>query len=132
MSLEASRNGHPISIAIVEDEASVRLSLRRLCEALGLKAAVYASGREFIDSLALGGDRPDCLLLDAHMPQMTGLEVHQHLVGSGVRVPTLVYTADDGPEVEARYRACGVTGYLHKPIAGDQLLAAIERAIPSH
>ena len=44
-------------------------------------------------------------------------------------MPTLVYTADDAPEVEARYRASGVIGYLHKPIAGDQLLAAIERAV---
>ena len=46
-------------------------------------------------------------------------------------VPTLIYTADDAPEVEARYRAAGVIGYLHKPIAGDRLLAAIERAVPA-
>jgi CheY-like chemotaxis protein len=105
------------------------VGLRRLCESLGLKATVYGSGPEFIDSLAVGGDPPDCLLLDAHMPQMTGLEVHQHLVESGVLVPTLIYTADDAPEVEARYRASGVSGYLHKPIAGDQLLAAIQHAV---
>jgi len=131
MPLEASRSGHPIAVAIVEDEASVRVGLRRLCESLGLKVTVYASGPEFIDSLTVGGDPPDCLLLDAHMPQMTGLEVHQQLVESGVLVPTLIYTADDAPEVEARYRASGVSGYLHKPIAGDQLLAAIERAVPA-
>ena len=126
-----SLQGHPISVAIVEDEASVRVGLRRLCEALGLNPTVYASGPEFIESLALGGDHPDCLLLDAHMPQMTGLELHLHLVGRGVRVPTLVYTADDGPEAEARYRACGVCDYLHKPICGDRLLEAITRAVPS-
>ncbi|HSR91777.1 MAG TPA: response regulator [Gemmatimonadales bacterium] len=131
MPLEGSRSGHPIAVAIVEDEASVRVGLRRLCESLGLKATVYASGLEFLDSLAVGGDLPDCLLLDAHMPQMTGLELHLHLVESGVQVPTLVYTADDAPEVEARYRASGVSGYLHKPIAGDQLLEAIERAVPA-
>ena len=107
------------------------MGLRRLCESLGLKATVYASGTEFIDSLAVGGDLPDCLLLDAHMPLMTGLELHQHLVESGVLVPTLIYTADDAPEVEARYRASGVSGYLHKPIPGDQLLAAIQRAVPA-
>jgi CheY-like chemotaxis protein len=45
-------------------------------------------------------------------------------------VPTLIYTADDAPEVEARYRASGVSGYLHKPIAGDLLLAAIQQAMP--
>ncbi|HEY7028300.1 MAG TPA: response regulator [Gemmatimonadales bacterium] len=126
-----SRQAHPISVAIVEDEASVRVGLRRLCEALGLRPSVYASGPEFIESLALGGGLPDCLLLDAHMPQMTGLELHLHLVGRGVRLPTLIYTADDGPEAEARYRACGVCEYLHKPICGDRLLEAITRAVPS-
>jgi FixJ family two-component response regulator len=65
------------------------------------------------------------------MPQMTGLELHLHLVGRGVRLPTLIYTADDGPEAEARYRACGVCEYLHKPICGDRLLEAITRAVPS-
>lgn len=131
MDLQPLGSAQPISVAIVEDEASVRTGLRRLCEALGLKPTVYASGPEFIESLALGGNRPDCLLLDAHMPQMTGLELHLHLVGRGVRVPTLVYTADDGPEAEARYRACGVSDYLHKPICGKRLLEAIERAVPA-
>jgi Response regulator len=98
MPLEDSRSGHPIAVAIVEDEASVRVGLRRLCESLGLKATVYASGPEFIDSLAVGGDPPDCLLLDAHMPQMTGLELHQHLVESGVLVPTLIYTPTMPPK----------------------------------
>jgi FixJ family two-component response regulator len=131
MEVDSLGSAQPISVAIVEDEASVRVGLRRLCEALGLKPTVYASGPEFIESLALGGQRPDCLLLDAHMPQMTGLELHLHLVGRGVRVPTLVYTADDGSEAEARYLACGVCEYLHKPICGDRLLEAIERAVPA-
>ena len=118
-----------ISIAIVDDEESVRVGLRRLCGALGLNPTIYASGRELIDSLDGGAPHPDCLLLDAHMPQMGGLELLQHLVHSGVNIPTIVYTADDAPEVQARYVATGVVDYLRKPIGGDELLAAIERAI---
>jgi len=118
-----------ISIAIVDDEESVRIALRRLCGALGLNPAIYASGRELIDSLEAGAARPDCLLLDAHMPRMTGLELHQHLAHHGVNLPTIVYTADDAPEAQARYVATGVTEYLRKPIGADQLLAAIERVM---
>ena len=119
-------------IAIVDDEESVRVSLRRLCTALGLNATVYASGQEFIASIEGDAPHPDCLLLDAHMPLMTGLEVQQHLVATGVRVPAVVYTADDAPEAQARYIAAGVAEYLRKPIGGDDLLAAIERAVREH
>jgi CheY-like chemotaxis protein len=60
---------------------------------------------------------------------MSGLEVQRHLVDAGLKVPTIVYTADDAPEAEARYVAAGVTAYLRKPIAGDELLAAIEQVM---
>jgi len=116
-------------IVIVDDEESVRTGLRRLCISLGLRASVYGSGREFLDSLSAGASRPDCLLLDAHMPHMSGLEVQRALVEAGLQVPTIVYTADDAPEAEARYIAAGVAAYLRKPIAGDELLDAIEQVI---
>ncbi len=114
------------SIAIVDDEESVRTGLRRLCAALGFRTTVYASGSEFVEALHAGATRPDCLLLDAHMPYMSGLEVQRQLVDMGIRIPTIVYTADDAPELEARYVAAGVAAYLSKPIAGDDLIAAIE------
>jgi FixJ family two-component response regulator len=116
-------------IVIVDDEESVRTGLRRLCVSLGLRASVYASGSEFLDSLAEGAAPPDCILLDAHMPHMSGLEVRRHLVDAGLNVPTIVYTADDAPDAEARYVAAGVIAYLRKPIAGDELLAAIEKVV---
>jgi len=119
----------PISIVIVDDEDSVRTGLRRLCEALGFRTTVYASGSEFVQSLHAGATRPDCLLLDAHMPQMSGLEVQRQLVDLGARVPTIVYTADDAPELRMRYLAAGVAAYLRKPIAGDDLIEAIERVM---
>src|SRR3954452_24972243 len=100
-----------VCVAIVDDETSVRVVLRRLCEALGLRATVYPSGQEFIDALDRGAAPPDCLLLDAHMPEMTGLEVQQHLMACGACFPTIVYTADDSPEAQARYMAAGVAEY---------------------
>jgi FixJ family two-component response regulator len=119
----------PIAIAIVDDELSVRVGLGRLCQALGLEPTVHASGRAFLESLAPDAPCPDCLLLDAQMPDMTGIEVHQHLVDRGMHVPTLVYTGDDAPETHTRYFAVGVAGLLRKPIGADALLAAIDRAM---
>ena len=119
----------PLSIAIVDDEETVRVSLVRLCRALGMNATMYASGGELIAALAAGTAGPDCLLLDAHMPHMTGLEVQQHLVSQGVRFPTIVYSADDAPEVLDRFAAAGAAAYLRKPVTGNGLVAAIEQAV---
>jgi FixJ family two-component response regulator len=118
-----------VSVAIVDDEESVRTSLRRLCLALGLEATVFASGSELVEYLDAGSAAPDCVLLDAHMPDMTGLEVQQLLTRRGTRFPVLVYTADDAPEAQARYMAAGAADYLRKPLGSDELFAAVTRAV---
>jgi len=118
--------GH-VAVAIVDDEALVRVSLRRLCNAFGLSATAYGSARDFLDSL--NGTLPDCLLLDIQMPEMTGLELQRHLASIGVQIPTIVVTADDAPEARARCLAAGAVEYLRKPIGADELFAAIERAV---
>jgi len=117
------------SIAIIDDDASVRVSLKRLCTVFGLQATTYASGREFLSSMEGGASRADCLLLDAHMPEMTGSELQRHLVAKGIYIPTIVFTADDAPELWAQYSAAGVVACLRKPLSCDDLLAAIERAV---
>jgi len=118
-----------VTVAIVDDEESVRTSLRRLCLALGLDATVFASGPDLIEFLDAGSPPPDCLLLDAHMPDMTGLEVQQLLTRRGTVFPVLVYTADDAPEAQARYMAAGAADYLRKPLGSDELFAAVARAV---
>lgn len=118
-----------VAVAIVDDDASVRVSLRRLCEAFDLSATAYASGREFLASLDNGGVCTDCLLLDAQMPEMNGFELQRHLVARGARIPTILYTGGDIPEPSAHDAATCVVGYLRKPVAAADLLAAIERAL---
>ncbi|MGH7616070.1 MAG: response regulator transcription factor [Gemmatimonadaceae bacterium] len=129
MTIDAADGGQETTVAIVDDEPSVRVSLRRLCNALGMCATAYASGRAFLDALESGEARPDCLLLDIQMPGMTGFEVQRHLVARDVRIPTIIVTADDAPEARARCAAAGAVETLRKPIGADELIAAIERAV---
>jgi FixJ family two-component response regulator len=129
VTLDSTSPARQIAVAIVDDEMLVRVSLRRLCNAFGLSATAYGSGREFLDSLDSDQPQPDCLLLDIQMPEMTGLELQRLLTSRGVRVPTIVVTADDAPEARARCMAAGAIDYLRKPIGADELLAAIERAV---
>jgi FixJ family two-component response regulator len=116
-------------IAIVDDEESVRRSLRRLLVAAQLDATVYASGQEFLDSL--GGRQPDCLILDLQMPGLTGLEVQRALSGARVRFPTIIITAHDEPDARARCLSAGAVAYLCKPLHDELLLDAIATAVGS-
>jgi len=119
-------------VAIVDDEALVRVSLRRLCGVMGFATAEHASGADFLATLDSGSGIPDCVLLDAHMPEMTGLDVLAVLVRRGVQFPTLMFTADDGLEARNLYIAAGAVGCLRKPTAGEVLAEAITAAIQSH
>jgi FixJ family two-component response regulator len=118
-----------LHLAIVDDEVLVRVALGRLCSAVGMRVSTYASGRALIDGLAESASAPDCLLLDAHMPDMSGLEILQQLVRRAVRFPTIVYSADDEPEAIDRYVEAGAVAYLRKPVLADVLVDAITRAV---
>ena len=120
-----------LHIAIVDDEELIRVALGRFCSALGMRVSSYSSGRALIDDVAESACALDCLLLDAHMPDMTGLEILQQLVRRGARFPTIVYSADDEPEAIARYGEAGAVAYLRKPVLGDALVDAITRAVGS-
>ena len=115
------------AVAVVDDDASVRKALSRLLGSAGYRTVSYASGAEFIE--ALSSHAPDCLVLDVHMPHMSGVEVLWRLVASGPRLPVVVITADDDPGMRERALAAGAAAYLAKPFSEQLLLDAVAEAI---
>ena len=114
-------------IAVVDDEPAVRKALRRLFRSAGLEVESFADGQEVLTSLKR--NPVDCLVLDLHMPGLSGLEVLKQLGSSGVRVPTVVITGHDEPGVEAQVRAAGAAAYLNKPLDDHTLLSAVTEAV---
>lgn len=110
-------------IAIVDDEEPVRKALKRLLSASGLEAESYASGKDFLEASALR--RPDCLVLDLHMPGMSGLQVLHELRAAHAALPTVVITAYDEPQTREQCLAAGAAAYLRKPLDERLLLNAI-------
>jgi FixJ family two-component response regulator len=117
----------PLLVAIVDDEEPIRKALRRLLESAGVDVETFASGQEFLDSLTTR--RPDCLILDLHMPGVGGLSVLQHMQSSGLQLPTVVITAYEVPDVRSACFSAGASVYLRKPLDHLVLLAAISEAI---
>ena len=112
-----------LRISVVDDDESVRKALGRLLSSLDYQAETFDSGRAFLDSLA---DRcPDFLVLDLHMPGLSGLDVLQQLTRRVVPVRVIVITAHDEPETQTQCLAAGALAYLRKPLDEQVLLAAI-------
>lgn len=120
---------HP-RIAVVDDEADVLRAMQRLLRSSGYAVDVYATGEAFLH--AVSGDCPDCpdcLLLDLHMPGISGFEVQARLNAGNCKVPVVVITGHDTAAAEGRAMAGGAVAFLRKPVDGELLLATIERAI---
>jgi FixJ family two-component response regulator len=120
-------SGRRILVSIVDDEAAVRKALGRLFAASDLDAETFPSGQTFLDSLP--NKHPDCLVLDLHMPGLSGLEVLHRMSLYGLRIPTIIITAYDEPETRMQCLAAGASAYLRKPLDGQTLLAAVANAV---
>jgi FixJ family two-component response regulator len=89
-----------LRIAVVDDEESIRKAFQRLTRSAGMDMECFESGAEFL--AAMPACKPDCIVLDLHMPDMNGFEVQQKLAQSGMRLPFVVITGHDTPESRAR------------------------------
>jgi FixJ family two-component response regulator len=115
------------TIAVVDDDASIRRSVGRLVNAYGFANVEYASAEAFLvrdPAVAI-----DCLVLDIDLGGISGIELQRRLKETGVNLPAIFITAleDDRLRTEAEREGC--TAYLRKPFAGSVLIAAIKKAL---
>jgi two-component system, LuxR family, response regulator FixJ len=114
-------------IFIIDDDDAARDSLCLLLEADGFEAQQFAAGRPFLETT-----RPiegDCLILDLHMPGMSGLEVLEELRRRGWRLPTIILSGRLDGVARTRALSGGAFAVIEKPARPDELLAAIRSAI---
>jgi two-component system, LuxR family, response regulator FixJ len=107
------------TVGIVDDDQAVRDSLRLLLEVVGHSVETFTSAAEFLNA-DLSNLR--CLILDHHMPGMTGLELAERLWTDGVGIPILLVTGSPFPAIVARAAELGVDRVLEKPLEETDLL----------
>ena len=116
-------------ISIVDDDDSVRESLRALIRSMGFKAEIFASAEEFLNSEQLRNT--DCLILDVRMPGMNGLELQRQLTANHYQIPVVFITAHGDDEARSRALKNGAVDFLRKPFDEESLLNAIHMALES-
>jgi len=113
-------------IHVVDDDDIVRDSLKVLLETREFPVRDFSSGADF---LARRDGRAACLILDIHMPDMTGIEVLRRLRQDGDRMPVIMVTGKWDAATRAQAEALGVAAFLDKPVSPARLFAEIGKAI---
>ena len=114
------------TVFIVDDDPAICESLCDLIESAGLGTRQFASAEEFLDICTT--DLAGCLVLDVRLPGMSGMELQQKLLKTGLQIPVIIMTAHgDIPMVRNAMKA-GAVEFLTKPFQAEELLAAIDQA----
>ncbi|OYV33928.1 MAG: hypothetical protein B7Z80_22660 [Rhodospirillales bacterium 20-64-7] len=114
-------------IFVVDDDNNVREGIRALLEADGRTVEDFATCEAFLEAYRPG--RQGCLLVDAYLPGMTGLELLQRLHADGDRLPAIMITGNSDVPMAVQAMKSGASDFIEKPITRDELLAGVERAL---
>jgi FixJ family two-component response regulator len=119
--------GQNQSIVLVEDDTGMSKAIERLLRAAGFQSVSFASAEELLQTAA--ADSAACLVLDIHLPGLSGLELGRLLIGSGRAKPIVFITGEDEPSLRDEAQRLGCIAYFHKPFDGSALLEAIRAVV---
>ena len=122
----------PPRVAVVDDEEPICRALRRLLQAAGFDVRTFTGGAQFLASLKqpqLTEHKPDCVVVDIHMPQVSGFDVLATVSRMQPPIPVIAMTGRHREETRQAMLAAGAVAYLTKPIDEPTLLEALKAAI---
>jgi len=117
----------PPIVFVVDDDASVRESLKNLIRSVGLHVELFGSATEFLETQR--PDAPSCLVLDVRLPGISGLDLQRRLADANVHVPIIIITGHGDIPMSVRAMKAGAIEFLTKPFRDQDLLDAIQVAL---
>lgn len=117
------------TVLVVDDSPVMRMSLRQALEMAGFNVQVAEDGAAALQKVK-AGFRPDLILTDLHMPNVDGLEFLRQVRPVLRFTPILVLTTESQGARRDQAKRLGATGWLVKPVSGDDLLAVVRRVLP--
>jgi two-component system, chemotaxis family, chemotaxis protein CheY len=129
--LEAKGTGMAKTVLVVDDSVTMVMSLKSTLSLNGFQAESAGNGREALDKLT-AGLKPDLIVTDINMPVMGGMELIRNVRSMpGLKfVPILTLTTESEVAKKNEGKLAGATGWLVKPVSGNDLVAVIKKVLP--
>lgn len=118
---------HDPVVFVIDDDRMIREGFQSLIRSVGLRVELFASAQEFLS--AKRPDAPACLVLDVRMPGLSGLDLQLKLRDGGIPIPIIFITGHGDIPMSVRAMKEGAHEFLTKPVRGQDLLDAIQKAI---
>jgi FixJ family two-component response regulator len=115
------------TVFVVDDDISIRESLKNLLTRAGWRAELFASAQEFLASRRASS--PSCLILDMSLPDLNGLELQQRIAGERSELPIIFITGYGDIPMSVQAMKAGAVEFLTKPYTAAVLLQAIQGAL---
>lgn len=114
-------------VYVIDDDDLVRRGLESMIKSVGLRVQGFASARDYLE--AKRRDAPGCLVLDVRLPGLSGLDLQRQLTEMQIQTPIIFITGHGDIPMTVRAMRAGALEFLTKPVRGQDLLDAIQRAI---
>jgi len=119
--------GNRKNIIVVDDDEGMNQAIERLLHAAGFEVVTFDSAEAVLEAGA--ANDAACMVLDVHLPGLSGFELRQRLAASGATPPTIFITAYDEPEAREEAEKNGAVAFLSKPFSGRLLTRAVHQAL---
>ncbi|MBN1839161.1 MAG: response regulator [Campylobacterales bacterium] len=122
-------------VILVDDSktilATAQMALEEMVSKGLIEFATYLNPEELLSALLAGSETYDLLISDINMAQMSGLDLSEQLKSHEKfkNRPILILTTESSPEMKARGKAIGVTGWMVKPFSDEKLVKAINMVL---
>jgi FixJ family two-component response regulator len=114
------------AVFVVDDDVSVRESLKNLLRSVGLRVETFHTAQDFLSSGCAG---PGCLVLDVRLPGLSGIDLQQRLLETNGQIPIVFITGHGDIPMSVRAIKAGAVEFLTKPFRDQDLLDAVRQAI---
>lgn len=112
-------------ILVVDDDPAMCRTLSRLLKGHGFHASLFQEGHQALAQLRRGVPYPDALVVDIHIPDLSGLKIMRALTGEGVRIPTLAISGLFESLSAEQMSRLGCNDFLEKPFKSEQFMERI-------
>lgn len=126
--MDALESPEKATVVVIDNDEAVLHSLEWLVKSSGHNVLSYDSGLRYLDD-AVQADRPDCIIVDIHMPEINGLELYGIIKTRYPDIPMIFITGFPDQVMAEKARTLQSNGFFTKPLDTDALLDCIDKAV---